>query len=345
MQKNLDWKNLGFSYTETDYIIRATYRNGQWSKLRATKDKYIKIHTSATGLNYGQEIFEGLKAFRGIDGKVRIFRMEENAVRMQNSAIGLCMQPVPTDLFCEAIKLSCKKNIDYLPPYDSGASLYFRPLLIGLTPRISVSPGKDFEFIVIASPSGPYHREGFISSHFIINRQIDRAAPLGTGPYKAGGNYAAAFRATEPAHRQGLTCIFLDAKTKRYIDECGAANFYGIYYAPNGDIAGGKYVTPRSRSILASVTNRSLMTLAEDMGMQVEQRHIPVTELSRFNECGACGTAIAVAPAATVIDPDKNLLYSFGEKPGKVSTLLNRSLQDIQYGRTDDTHHWCTLLK
>ena len=345
MQKNLDWKNLGFTYTETDYIVRATYHDGQWSPLRATRDKYIKIHTSATALHYGQEVFEGLKAFRGIDGKVRIFRMEDNALRMQQSAIGLCMEPVPTDLFCDAILLALKKNIDYLPPYETGASLYFRPLLIGTSPRISVAPGKDCEFIVIASPSGPYHREGLISSDFIINRHVDRAAPQGTGQFKAGGNYAASFRATEPAHQQGYTCIFLDSKTKHYIDECGAANFFGIYYGDEGNLSGGRYVTPRSRSILASVTNRSLMVLAKEMGMKVEQRHIPVEELQHFNECAACGTAVVVDPIAKVIDPDKNCIYQFSPQPGKATSALYHTLQDIQFGRIPDTHHWCTVLK
>ncbi len=345
MQKDFDWSHLGFHYTETNCIVRASYTQGQWSSLKATTDKYLRIHASATCLQYGQEAFEGLKAFRGADGKVRVFRMEDNARRMQNSAQGLWMQPVPTELFCEAICLAYRKNKEFLPPYESGATLYFRPLLIGTTPRIGVGPGKDFEFVVIASPIGPYFPSGFACTNFIIDRNVDRAAPLGTGQYKAGGNYAASFRATETAHAKGLSCIFLDAKTKRYIDECGAANFFGIYAAGNGEIEGSRYVTPRSKSILPSITNRSLMTIAKDLGMKVEQRRIPVEELNKMSECGACGTAAVISPIAKIIDPDKNVIYNFGEQPGKVSTALFRRLQDIQYGRCEDTHHWCTVLK
>lgn len=345
MQTNIDWSRLGFHYTETNYIVRASFHNGQWSQLKATKDKYIKIHSSATGLHYGQEIFEGLKAFRGIDGKVRVFRMEDNARRMQNSAQGLYMEPVPIELFCDAIKLAYKKNKEFLPPYESGASLYFRPLLIGTSPRLGVGPGKDYEFIVIAAPVGPYYPNGFACTNFIIDRSVDRAAPLGTGLFKTGGNYAASFRATEAAHKQNLSCIFLDAKTKRYIDECGAANFFGIYHAKDGSICESRYVTPRSKSILPSITNRSLMTIAKDLGMKVEQRRIPVEELNNLAECGACGTAAVISPIAKVIDPDKNIIYTFGDQPGELSTLLYKRLQDIQYGRYADNHHWCTILK
>ena len=199
----IDWSKLTFHYTETDYVVRSAYRNGVWEKPYATRDKYMNIHVAATGLQYGQECFEGLKAFRGVDGKVRIFRMEENAKRMQRSAEGLLMTPVPTEVFCEAIMLALEKNIDFLPPYETGATLYFRPVLVATTPEISVGPGKDCEFIVIPTPIGSYFPNGFKGTPFVVNRMIDRAAPQGTGQWKVGGNYAASFRASEVAHMMG----------------------------------------------------------------------------------------------------------------------------------------------
>lgn len=342
----IDWHNLGFHYTETDYIVRCSYHDGQWSAPRATRSKRIELHVAATCLQYGQQVFEGLKAFRGVDGKVRIFRMEENARRMQASAKGLCMEGVPTDLFCDAIVLALKKNLRYLPPYETGATLYFRPILLSTTPRISVGPGRAFEFIVIATPIGPYFPVGFLGTPFIINRHVDRAAPLGTGQFKVGGNYASSFRATEVAHAMGMSCVFLDAKHKRYIDECGAANFFGIkpLQKRDGEPQRYAYVTPKSTSILPSITNDSLMTLAREQGLQVVRRHIPVEELSAFTECGACGTAAVIAPISRIIDPDNATTYEFGTTPGTISRQLYNALQDIQYGRTTDKHHWCTVL-
>ena len=226
--KNIDWSKLGFHYTEPDYIVRAACHNGVWEEPYATQDKYIHLHVSATCLQYGQEAFEGLKAFRGVDGKIRLFRWRENARRMARSAEGLYMTPVPEELFGKAIRLALTKNMDFVPPYETRATLYFRPLLIGTTPRLGVGPGRDFEFIVIPSPIGPYYPGKFHCTTFVVNRHVDRAAPFGTGQFKVGGNYAASFRATEPAHAQGMDCLFLDAKYHRYIDECSAANFIGI---------------------------------------------------------------------------------------------------------------------
>ena len=192
----IDWSKLTFHYTETDYIVRQACKNGVWEQPYATRDKMIPIHAAATGLNYGQECFEGLKAFRGVDDKVRIFRMEENAKRMQRTAEGLLMTPVPTELFCEAVLLALKMNMDFLPPYETGATLYFRPLLVATTPDISVGPGKDCEFVVIPTPIGPYFPNGFKGMPAIVNRTVDRAAPKGTGCWKVGGNYAACFRSS-----------------------------------------------------------------------------------------------------------------------------------------------------
>lgn len=334
--KQIDWSNLGFHYTETDYIVRTECHNGKWSRPYATEDKTVQLHLSATCLQYGQEAFEGLKAFRGVDGKVRIFRMEENARRMAKSAEGLCMTPVPESLFCECILLALEKNIDYLPPYETGATLYFRPLLIGTTPRLGVGPGRDFLFAVLTSPIGPYYPVGFHGTPFVITRHIDRAAPLGTGQFKVGGNYAASFRATEPAHQQGMSCLFLDSVERRYIDECGAANFFGV--------KDGVYITPKSTSILPSITNNSLMQLALDHGIKVQQRPILLEELADMSECGACGTAAVISPISRVIDPDNARIYEFHDNPGPISCLLYDALQDIQYGRADDKHQWCKIV-
>ena len=353
----IDWSKLTFHYTETDYVVRSACRDGVWEKPYATRDKYMKIHIAATGLQYGQECFEGLKAFRGIDGKVRIFRMEENAKRMQRSAEGLLMTPVPVEIFCEAILLALEKNMDYLPPYESGATLYFRPVLVATTPEISVGPGKDCEFIVIPTPIGPYFPNGFKGTPFIVNRHIDRSAPQGTGQWKVGGNYAASFRASEAAHAMGYECMFTDAKTHKYIDECTASNFIGIKKVQNGSnvVQNGstlspkettyscEYLTPRSSSILPSITNDSLMILAREMGIKVTRRRIRVEELTDMQEAAACGTACVISPITKVLDPDKDVTYHFGE-PGPILTQLYKALQDIQYGRAEDKHGWCTVV-
>lgn len=338
---NIDWNKLTFHYTETDYVVRSAYRNGVWEEPYATRDKHISLHVAATGLQYGQECFEGLKAFRGADDKVRIFRMEENAKRMQRSAEGLLMTPVPTDIFCKAVVLALQKNIDFLPPYETGATLYFRPVLVATTPEISVGPGKDCEFIVIPTPIGPYFPNGFKGTPFIVNRTIDRAAPQGTGQWKVGGNYAASFRASEVAHAMGYECMFTDAKTHKYIDECTASNFIGI----KSRISEMEYLTPRSSAILPSITNDSLMVLAKEMGMKVTRRRIRIEELAEMIEAAACGTACVISPITKVLDPDNDITYSFGDKPGPVLTKLYHALQDIQYGRVEDTHGWCTVVE
>ena len=344
--KEIDWSTLGFHYTEPDFIVRAACHDGVWEEPYATEDKYLHLHVSATCLQYGQEAFEGLKAFRGIDGKIRIFRWRENARRMARSAEGLYMTPVPEELFGRAIRLALEKNLDFVPPYGTGATLYFRPLLIGTTPRLGVGPGRDFEFIVIPSPIGPYYPGKFHCTTFIVNRHIDRAAPFGTGQFKVGGNYASSFRATEPAHALGYDCLFLDAKYHRYIDECSAANFIGIKTNSQQLTANSRieYLTPRSSAILPSITNDSLMTLAKERGYKVTRRHIRLEELADMQEAAACGTACVISPIDKVIDLERNRTYNFGEEPGPVLSELYHSLRDIQFGRTEDKHHWTEVF-
>ena len=334
---NIDWSSLGFHYTEPEYIVRAGYHDGKWEDPYATTDKYLHLHVSATCLQYGQEAFEGLKAFRGIDGKIRIFRWRENAKRMAKSAEGLFMAPVPEELFGKAIHLALEKNLELVPPYGTGATLYFRPLLIGTTPRLGVGPGKDFEFIVIPSPIGPYYPGKFHCTTFLVNRYVDRAAPYGTGQFKVGGNYASSFRATEAAHMMGCDCLFLDAKQHKYIDECSAANFIGI--------KGNEYLTPKSSAILPSITNDSLMTLAKEMGLKLTRRRIRLEELADMSEAPACGAACVISPIDKVVDTEKGITYSFGDEPGPVLSKLYHALKDIQYGRAEDRHHWCEIIE
>jgi branched-chain amino acid aminotransferase len=338
--ENINWSDLTFGYMKTDYNVRAYYRDGQWSDLEISESEYFPIHIAATCLHYGQEAFEGLKAFRGQDGKVRIFRMRENALRMQSSAQGILMAQLPVELFERAVVEAVKRNIRFVPPYESGASLYIRPILIGTSAQVGVKPASEYLFVVFVTPVGPYFKEGFKTTPVVIFREYDRAAPLGTGIYKVGGNYAASLVAGEIAHEKGYSAVlYLDAKEKKYIDECGPANFFGI--------KNNTYITPKSSSILPSITNKSLMQLATDMGMKVERRQIPLEELSTFEEAGMCGTAAVISPIQRVDDVDNHHSYVFSPdgKPGKVCESLYKKLRAIQYGDEPDKYDWVTIVE
>ena len=336
--KNIDWKNLGFDYMKTDVNARFYFKDGAWSEMEITDDEYIKMHMSTTCLHYGLECFEGLKAFRGVDGKVRIFRADENAKRMQSSARKLCL-PVPTvEMFVEACREVVKRNIDYVPPYESGASLYLRPVLIGSKVGLGVKASPEAMFIVFCSPVGPYFKGGMKPIKVVVDRMQDRAAPRGTGDIKAGGNYASSILSGEKAHDMGYSNVmYLDATEHKYIEECGAANFFGI--------KNGTYVTPKSPSILPSITNKSLRTLAEDMGLKVEERPVSVEELGEFEEAGACGTAAVISPIESVYDLDTDVKVTYGSEVGKVSLALYNRLQDIQYGRAEDKFGWNIIVE
>jgi branched-chain amino acid aminotransferase len=280
-----------------------------------------------------------LKAFRGKDGKIRIFRMRENALRLQSSCRGIAMAELPVELFEKAVVEVVKKNERFVPPYESGASLYIRPLLIGTSAQVGVKPSKEYLFAIFVTPVGPYFKEGFKTTPVGIYREYDRAAPHGTGIYKVGGNYAAGLVAGEIAHEQGYSAVlYLDAKEKKYIDECGPANFFGI--------KNNTYITPASISILPSITNKSLMQLAEEIGMKVERRQVPLEELSTFEEAGMCGTAAVISPIQRVDDVDKNQSYIFSKdgKPGAICEKLYHKLRAIQYGDEADKYGWVTVL-
>ncbi len=337
--KNFDWENLPFGYYKTDYNVRCYYRNNSWGELEISSSEYIPLHMAATALHYGQEAFEGLKAFRSKDGKVRLFRCEENAKRMIVSAKGIMMPEVPVALFQEAVMKAIELNKDYIPPNESGAALYVRPLLIGSGSEVGVKPAKEYLFLVFVTPVGPYFKNGFQPVEAIITREHDRAAPLGTGHLKVGGNYAASLTSGYQAHQKGFsTVIYLDAKEKKYIDECGPANFFGI--------KNNTYITPKSHSILPSITNKSIMTLAADMGMKVETRKVPVEELGTFEEAGACGTAAVISPIKRIVDPDndREYVYCKNNNPGPISEQLYHNLREIQYGDIPDPYNWVTVL-
>lgn len=337
--ENINWSELSFGYMKTDYNVRCYYRDGKWGELEVSSSELINLHMASTCLHYGQESFEGLKVFKGKDGKARVFRMDENAKRMQSSCRGIMMPELPVEKFEEAVRKVVKLNERFIPPYESGASLYVRPLLIGLGAQVGVRPATEYLFIVFVTPVGPYFKDGFKPTPVVILRGYDRAAPLGTGTYKVGGNYAASLAAGEKAHELGYSAVlYLDAKEKKYVDECGPANFFGI--------KDNKYITPKSTSILPSITNKSLMQLAEDMGMTVERRQIPEEELATFEEAAECGTAAVVTPIERIDDIDENKSYVFSKdgKPGPVCEKLYHKLRAIQYGDEPDQYGWVTIL-
>ena len=337
--KDLNWSELSFGYMPTDYNVRCYYRDGKWGEIEVCSDEYIKMHMAATCLHYGQEAFEGLKAYRCPDGKVRTFRADENAARLQSTCRGILMPEVPTELFEEMVRKVVVLNQEYLPTYESGATLYLRPLLVGTSPQVGVRPSSEYLFMIFVTPVGPYFKGGFSTNPYVIIREFDRSAPLGTGKYKVGGNYAASLAANKKAHDLGYACEFyLDAKEKKYMDECGAANFFGI--------KNNTYVTPKSTSILPSITNKSLMQLAEDLGMTVERRQIPEEELETFEEAGACGTAAVISPISRIDDLENNKSYVFSKdgKPGPISTKLYNKLRGIQYGTEPDIHGWTKVI-
>lgn len=338
--QNIDWANLKFGYMPTDYNVRCYYRNGKWGEIEVSSSEIINIHMAATALHYGQEAFEGMKAFRCPDGKIRAFRIKDNAERLQSTCRGILMPELPTELFEAMVKKVVKLNERFVPPYESGASLYIRPLLIGTGAQVGVHPANEYLFVIFVSPVGPYFKGGFATNDYVIIREYDRAAPLGTGRYKVGGNYAASLAANKMAHDAGYASEFyLDAKEKKYIDECGAANFFGI--------KDGKYITPKSSSILPSITNRSLQQLAKDLGMEVEVRPIPEEELSTFEEASACGTAAVISPIRKIDDLENHKSYVISKdgKPGPWSEKLYTHLRAIQYGTEPDVHGWTTVIE
>ncbi len=335
--ENLDWGKLGFAYTRTPYNVRCVYRNGSWGEIEVSDSEYIDMHIAASCLHYGQEAFEGLKAFRGVDGKVRIFRLEDNAKRMISSADYLEMAQPPVELFSAAVLKAVEMNADFIPPYETGASLYIRPVLIGTGAQVGVKPADEYTLIVFVTPVGPYFKGGETRINTVVYRQYDRSGANGTGHVKAGGNYASSMKSTVVAHDGGYDAvIYLDPREKTYIDECGAANFFAI--------KDGKYITPESTSILPSITNKALQQLALDLGLEVERRKVALDELPSFEEAAACGTAAILTKIASVDDIENGVKYTFEPVENSWCDKLYNAYRDIQYGRAEDKHNWITIV-
>ncbi len=335
---DLDWKNLGFGYLKTKCNVRYTYKNGKWDDGIVTSDEMLPLHMAATCLHYGQEAFEGLKAFEHKNGAVGVFRIEENAKRMDRTARKIFMEPVPEKIFIEGVFRAINENRCYIPPYGTGASLYVRPLLIGSGPQVGVKPAEEYMFVVFVTPVGPYFKTGFKPVDLIVEDEYDRAAPNGVGDIKVGGNYAAGMRASIRAKSKGYTeVLYLDAKEKKYIDESGPANFFAI-------TKDGKYITPESHSILPSVTNMSLFTLAGEMGLNQERRQVEITEIFDFAEAGCCGTAAVITPVGSITWGDKKVVYCEDGNAGPKCTELYKRLTAIQLGDAADPYGWVRIV-
>ena len=331
---DMNWDELGFDFNPTGGAnVRYYYKDGAWGQAHYTTDEYIPVHMSSACLNYGLQAFEGMKAFRGVDGKVRLFRPHAHFNRMSAGARKLCLPMVSEQLFIDSCVDIVRRNLEFLPPYESRAALYVRPVLFGTKPCLTVRAYNEAGFCVFATPVGPYFKEGIHPIDAIINRNQDRSAPLGTGDVKVGGNYASSMLSCQQAHDLGYKAVlYTESIEHRYIEECGAANFIAI--------KGNHYITPKSPSILPSITNDSLRQIAADKGFIVEQRPIDIAELPTFEECGACGTGAIITPLSNIFDPDTGEKIHYSDTTGPVLLDLYNSLQDIQYGRAEDKHGW-----
>jgi branched-chain amino acid aminotransferase len=334
----LDWASLDFGYHRTDFNIRYTWRGGSWNQGVITQDEFIPLHMAATCLHYGQECFEGLKVFETRSGDAVVFRVDENARRIGHSCEKIMMEPVPEPLFVDAVFRVVNANRKYIPPYGTGASLYVRPFVIGSGPEVGVKPAKEYMFVVFVTPVGPYFKTGFKPVDILVEDVVDRAAPCGVGDVKVGGNYAAGLRASMAARANGYAdALYLDAKHKRFIDECAPANFFAI-------TKDNRYVTPDSESILPSITNKSLITLAEEMGLRPQRREVEVDELFEFKEAGCCGTAAVITPVGSITYRDRKVVYSKDGKAGRYCTELYNKLTAIQVGDAPDSYDWVRLI-
>ena len=332
---DIDWASLGFGFSDVNCHIRAVWKDGKWGPLEFVKDPYITMHIGASCLHYGQECFEGIKAFRQKSGRIVIFRPGENARRMYRTAVRCVMPPVPEEMFIEALDRIVAANEEFVPPYGTGGSLYLRPLLIGTGPQIGVAPAKEYTFLVMVMPVGAYYKGGLKPVRAVILDDWDRAAPHGMGDVKVGGNYAASLFAHEKAKHDGWPVeLYLDAKEHKYVEEFSTSNFLGI-------TKDGKYVTPDSCSVLPSVTNLSLREAAEDLGMTVERRPIPYEEIRDFVAVAALGTAVVITPVWEITRGSDVIRISAADEVHPTLLKLYQTVQGIQYGEIPDTRGWC----
>jgi branched-chain amino acid aminotransferase len=339
MNNTIDWKNLGFSYMKTDFRYISLWKDGNWDNGTLTEDNKIHISEGSAGIHYGQQCFEGLKAFRTKDNQIQIFRPDQNAKRMMISAQRLLMASPDEDTFIKACVDVVKANENFVPPYGSGASLYLRPYLMGVGDNLGVRPAPEFLFSVFAVPVGPYFKSGIAPVNFTV-AEYDRAAPMGTGAAKVGGNYAASMLPHKLAKDSGFAdCIYLDPLTHTKIEEVGAANFFGI-------TKDNKFVTPKSDSILPSITKYSLMHIAKEMlGMEVEERDVLIDNLDEFAEAGACGTAAVITPIGGIFHNGKLHVFHSETEIGPVTRKLYDTLLGIQHGDIESPEGWIVKVK
>ena len=339
-KKNIDWSNIGFGYMPTDYRYVSMYQNGSWDEGVLTSDPNITLNECACVLQYAQTCFEGLKAYTTEDGHIVTFRPDLNGERMENSAKGLEMPPFPKERFVDAITKVVEANAAFVPPYGSGATLYIRPYMFGYDSIIGVKPANIYQFRVFCTPVGPYFKGGTKPITIRVS-DFDRAAPHGTGHIKAGLNYAMSLHAIVDAHKNGFDeNIYLDPQTRTKIEETGGANVIFI-------TKDGKLVTPKSNSILPSITRRSILQVARDyLGMETEEREVYLDEVKDFAECGLCGTAAVISPVGKIVDHDKEICFPAGmEKMGPVTQKLYETLTGIQMGHIKAPEGWIHVIK
>ena len=339
-KKNIDWSSIGFGYIKTDKRYVSNYKNGAWDEGTLTDDANVVLSECAGVLQYAQTVFEGLKAYTTEDGRIVCFRPDLNASRMADSAKRLEMPAFPEDRFVKAVEETVKANAAYVPPYGSGATLYIRPYMFGSNPVIGVKPADEYQFRMFCTPVGPYFKGGAKPITIKVS-DFDRAAPHGTGHIKAGLNYAMSLHAIVTAHQEGYDeNMYLDAATRTKVEETGGANF--IFVTKDGTV-----VTPKSNSILPSITRRSLMVVAEKyLGLKVEHREVYFDEVKDFAECGLCGTAAVISPVGKIVDHGKEICFPSGmEKMGPVIQKLYDTLTGIQMGRIEAPEGWIKEIK
>ena len=339
-KKNLDWSSLGFGYIQTDKRYVSNYKNGSWDEGTLTSDATITINENAGVLQYAQTVFEGMKAYTTEKGQIVVFRPDLNAERMVNSAKRLEMPPFPQDRFVDAVKQVVKANEGYVPPYGSGATLYIRPYMFGSDAVIGVKPANEYQFRIFCTPVGPYFKGGAKPITIRVS-DYDRAAPNGTGHIKAGLNYAMSLHAIVEAHEQGYAeNMYLDSATRTKVEETGGANFLFV-------TKDGKVVTPKSSTILPSITRRSLVYVAKEyLGLEVEERPVYFDEVKDFAECGLCGTAAVISPVGKIVDHGKEICLPSGmDEMGPVTKKLYETLTGIQMGRIEAPKGWIQVIE
>ena len=339
-KKNIDWSNLGFGYMETDYRYVSNFKNGAWDEGALITDANITMSECACVLQYAQTVFEGLKAYTTEDGHIVCFRPDLNASRLADSAKRLEMPVFPEDKFIDAVKQVVKANAAYVPPFGSGATLYLRPYMFGSNAVIGVKPATEYQFRVFATPVGPYFKGGAKPITIRVS-DFDRAAPNGTGHIKAGLNYAMSLHAIVSAHEEGYDeNMYLDPQTRTKVEETGGANFLFV-------TKDGKVVTPKSNSILPSITRRSLVYVAKEyLGLEVEEREVYLDELKDFAECGLCGTAAVISPVGKVVDHGKEICFTSGmEEMGPITKKLYETLTGIQMGKIEAPEGWLVTIE